>query len=118
MSFRSWGSNDPDGSIVSYLWDFGDGATSTNRNPDYLYSNAGTYTVTLMVTDDDGYTDIDTTTSTISTLPDPVPPIAEVNGAYTGTEDESINFSSSGSYDSDGTIVNYLWKALRSPPVR
>ena len=40
--------------IVSYLFDFGDGTTSTNRKPVHKYSTTGEYTITLTVTDDDG----------------------------------------------------------------
>jgi len=36
--------------IVSYLWDFGDGATSTLSNPTHVYQTAGTYGITLNVT--------------------------------------------------------------------
>jgi Zn-dependent metalloprotease/chitodextrinase len=43
---------DPDGSIVSWDWDFGDGNTSTAQNPSHTYAADGTYTVTLTVTDD------------------------------------------------------------------
>lgn len=42
--------------IVSWLWDFGDGATSTVQNPTHLYAAKGSYLVTLTVTDDDGQT--------------------------------------------------------------
>jgi PKD repeat protein len=45
---------DSDGSIVSWLWDFGDGSTSTTRNPSHTYSSAGNYTVSLTVTDNEG----------------------------------------------------------------
>ncbi|HDS59411.1 MAG TPA: PKD domain-containing protein [Thermoplasmatales archaeon] len=47
-------STDPDGSLVSWFWDFGDGKMSTLRNPDHVYKEAGTYNVTLTVTDDGG----------------------------------------------------------------
>jgi TolB protein len=49
-------STDSDGLIVSYDWDFGDGGTSSARNPSYTYAEPGQYTVTLIVTDDDGAT--------------------------------------------------------------
>ncbi|MCK4885425.1 PKD domain-containing protein, partial [Candidatus Bathyarchaeota archaeon] len=45
---------DPDGTIVSYSWDFGDGTTATGVTVDHAYSEDGNYTVTLTVTDDDG----------------------------------------------------------------
>ena len=49
-------STDSDGTIVSRLWDAGDGRTSTKNPLTYRYPSAGTYTVTLTVTDDDGAT--------------------------------------------------------------
>jgi len=42
------------GEITSWLWDFGDGLTSTEQNPIHIYSNPGTYTVSLAVTDPEG----------------------------------------------------------------
>jgi len=42
------------GDITSYLWEFGDTQTSTDRAPNHQYSSAGTYTVTLTVTGPDG----------------------------------------------------------------
>lgn len=50
-------STDSDGSITSYSWAFGDGLVSTQANPTHTYGAAGTYTVQLTVTDDDGETD-------------------------------------------------------------
>ena len=48
------GSSDPDGSIASRGWNFGDGSTSTAANPSRTYAASGTYTVTLTVTDNQG----------------------------------------------------------------
>lgn len=42
---------------VSWLWDFGDGGTSTDDNPNHNYANTGNYTVTLVITDAAGCTD-------------------------------------------------------------
>src|SRR2546430_11113111 len=45
-------SSDPDGSVTSWQWTFGDGTTrATTQNPSHTYSAAGSYTVTLTVTD-------------------------------------------------------------------
>ena len=49
-------STDSDGSLVAWSWNFGDGYTSTEKNPYHSYSAAGAYTVTLTVTDDAGAT--------------------------------------------------------------
>jgi PKD repeat protein len=54
--FDATGSSDPDGAIVSYAWDFGDGGQSTQATPSHQFGSAGTYHVTLVVTDDDGAT--------------------------------------------------------------
>ena len=47
-------SSDSDGTVVSWSWTFGDGATSTERNPTHVYACSGTWAVTLRVTDDLG----------------------------------------------------------------
>ena len=47
-------SEDEDGTIELWHWEFGDGDTSTLQNPTHQYADDGTYTVILNVTDDDG----------------------------------------------------------------
>jgi serine protease len=49
-------STDAEGSVVSWSWTFGDGSSSTAQNPSRTYASAGTYTVQLTVTDNDGAT--------------------------------------------------------------
>ena len=71
ITFDGTNSYDPDGTIFSYAWDFGDGKTDMGPTPSHAYSSTGTYTVTLTVTDNDGLTDSDTTTAKISTLSPP-----------------------------------------------
>src|SRR5216117_495000 len=56
-------SSDPDGWIISYEWDFGDGTTGSGEMPAHAYSLEGTYWVTLTVTDSNGATS--TTGSTV-----------------------------------------------------
>jgi glucose/arabinose dehydrogenase len=51
VHFSSQGSYDPDGTALSYKWDFGDGTTSTDANPVKTFANKGTYTVELTVSD-------------------------------------------------------------------
>jgi len=52
------------GNIVSWFWSFGDGGFSTQQNPSYNYTQAGTYTIMLIVTTDSGC--VDTTYYTIT----------------------------------------------------
>ena len=55
-TFDASGSSDSDGTITDYLWDFGDGGTGSGTSVSHEYSSAGTFTVSLTVTDDDGAT--------------------------------------------------------------
>src|SRR5207247_11414183 len=73
VSFSSAGSSDPDGTIVSYQWNFADGSTSSSANPAHTYSVGGTYTATLVVTDDDGLSSSKTVTVTVVNPPPTAP---------------------------------------------
>jgi PKD repeat protein len=65
-AFDASGSTDPDGAVVSYAWDFGDGTSGVGPTPGHTYAQAGTYSVTLTVTDDDGGTSSHTAPVTVS----------------------------------------------------
>lgn len=88
---------------VSYLWDFGDGGTSTEENPSYSYSAGGTYTVTLTATSETD--DTDTTTADITVEPVPVPPSADFTFEATNLD---VVFTD-GSQANDGNITAYAW---------
>ncbi|MFZ5759507.1 MAG: PKD domain-containing protein [Thermodesulfobacteriota bacterium] len=53
-TFDASGSSDPDGKIVEYKWDFGDGTSATGDKVTHLFANQGTFPVTLSITDDKG----------------------------------------------------------------
>ncbi|MDQ1730827.1 MAG: trimeric autotransporter adhesin [Pseudonocardiales bacterium] len=55
-SFNGSSSSDPDGTIASYAWDFGDGSTGTGAQPAHTYAAAGSFSVTLTVTDNSAAT--------------------------------------------------------------
>ncbi|MDQ6687334.1 MAG: PKD domain-containing protein, partial [Actinomycetota bacterium] len=79
-SYSATGSTDPDGTIVSYDWDFGDnsphgsGATTT-----HTYSDAGDRTVTLTVTDNNGATGQTTRTASPTNVVDSISFVASAN---------------------------------------
>jgi chitodextrinase len=54
VAFNGGASSDPDGSIASYAWNFGDGSTGSGATPSHVYGTPGTHTVTLTVTDSAG----------------------------------------------------------------
>jgi PKD repeat protein len=69
VTFDASDSSDSDGTIVSYAWDFGDGLMGTGVITPHTYESAGTFTVTLTVTDDLGATDTLQQEITVDPLP-------------------------------------------------
>jgi len=67
VPFNGSGSFDPDGSVGSYSWIFGDGGTGSGVSLTHTYASAGTYTVSLTVTDNLGAQTTATTTTSITT---------------------------------------------------
>jgi len=106
ITFNATQSYDPDGSIVSYFWNFGDGTNVTGVTTTHSYADDGTYTVTLTVTDDDGATASANATKTVLNRP-PVASFTE--NATTVLTGEVIHFNASASSDQDGSIANYFW---------
>jgi PKD repeat protein len=103
-SFDASGSSDPDGSIASYAWDFGDGQSGDGVTTSHTYTSTGTYTVTLTVTDDRGGQA--TSSAQVSVAAPNQPPTAAFTDTVTGL---SVTFDGSGSTDPDGTIASYAW---------
>ncbi|MEM3617988.1 MAG: PKD domain-containing protein, partial [Candidatus Bathyarchaeia archaeon] len=107
VTFDASGSYDPDGYIVSYIWNFGDGNITTTSNPviTHEYAAFGDYPVTLTVTDNSGLTDQETATIHVSQHPVAVftfsPPDPLVH--------EVVTFDASGSSPDGGVIVSYTW---------
>jgi len=104
-SFDGSGSDDDDGAIDSWDWDFGDGAKATGVSVAHEFPEAGTYTVKLIVRDDAGATDAYSKPVTV-TLPNAFPEAA----FSTQCQYNACQFNGSGSSDADGSIVAWNWK--------
>ena len=102
-AFNANGSSDPDGSIASYAWDFGDSTTGTGVTPSHTYSDGGTYQVQLTVTDNRG--GATSVTHGLTVVANQVPV-----AAFTPTcTNLGCSFDGSASADADGSIASYAW---------
>ncbi len=89
VNFTDQSTNNP----VSWQWNFGDGSTSTQQNPQHTYQNAGTYTVALTVTNSHG-SDTETKTNYIEITQAGSAPVAEFTGnPVSGTAPLTVNFT-------------------------
>jgi len=110
VTFNASASNDPDGTIESYEWNFGDGGNGTGRVTTHNFLRAGTFTVNLVVTDNRG--EVGTLSRQITILPGNQSPIASYTtnpNPPVGDAPLTVVFNGSGSSDPDGTIQNYSW---------
>jgi PKD repeat protein len=106
VAFNGTGSSDPEGRPLTYAWDLdADGAydDSTAVQPSYTYTAAGSYTVSLRVTDNLGASDTDSVVITVGNTP----PIAAINTPAVGTTwrvGDVISFAGSATDTQDGTL--------------
>ena len=103
-SFDASGSSDPDGSIATYSWEFGDGELASGKTIEHAYPVGGRYVVRLTVTDDRGGEGSTTKNVVVNMLPVP---------RFTATVDPGdamrYTFDASASSDPDGPIRQYSW---------
>ena len=115
-------SSDPDGTIASYAWNFGDGTTASGVSASKSYVTAGTYTVTLTVTDNGGLTGSTTRTVTINPAGDSTtvwvedawPAGAVVTGPFTWTTANPAPYSGARAHQSaigPGLHQHYFYNA-------
>lgn len=111
IQFDGTKSYDPDGKIVFYRWNFGDGSGEIlDPKPSHSYQKEGRYMVTLTVIDNNGTSDTKITYADIKQKEERNdPPISIPNGPYSGNVSEIIQFDGTKSYDPDGEIVEYVW---------
>jgi PKD repeat protein len=98
------GSADPDGTVVAWSWQFGDGGTSDLQNPQHTFATAGAFDVTLTVTDDGGATD--DVMRQVSVNPQNQGPTASFSVVC---DLLSCDFTDA-STDSDGTVEAWSWQ--------
>jgi PKD repeat protein len=101
-------SSDDDGTLVSWQWDFGDGATSSDRNPSHTYASAGHYQVQLTVRDDDGAQDSKTHDAD-AREPAPPPENQPPDADFDVHCDKLVCTFTDKSKDDDGVIVAWAW---------
>jgi uncharacterized repeat protein (TIGR03803 family) len=97
---------DSNGAVVAWLWGFGDGTTSTQQNPTHTYATAGTYNVSLQVTDNHGATNAVLTAVSLQLN---LPPRASFTFAPPAPHaGDTVTFTDT-SIDDDNDITNRVW---------
>jgi hypothetical protein len=110
VSFDGTASSDPDGTISSYAWQFGDGGSATGPTASRTYTAAGTYTARLTVTDAQGATD--TTTMTITVAPGATAPAAPSNLSASAGAGRVVTLTwNDGASNEDGFYIERAAKA-------
>ena len=102
-------SKDDDGTVADWLWRFGDGAQSTERNPSRDYGTPGKYQVTLTVTDDDGASDTETHEAEPK-APPPSPSNKSPQAEFEVLCSQLTCIFTDKSKDDDGTVADWLWR--------
>lgn len=105
LLFDGGRSRDPDGTIVSYFWSFGDGSTSSEKSPEHVYTKAGLYGVTLRVKDNDGNSANDTAFIRVLNR---APEVHARVQSGSITVFQLVRFNGTAS-DPDGFITKYDW---------
>ncbi|KPJ63465.1 hypothetical protein AMK68_03915, partial [candidate division KD3-62 bacterium DG_56] len=102
---------DPDGTVVSCIWDFGDGHSDSGLTATHQYTAMDTYAVTVTVTDNDDNTTVCSAEVTVGNAP----PACEFTQSWPGYPEQPepycgdpMTFTATGS-DGDGTVVRYDW---------
>jgi PKD repeat protein len=105
-TFDSAGSDDPDGTITSYTWDYGDGSpTGGGGTSTHSFAFDGHYTVTLTASDNHGATSSTTVDVDAARPPNALPTASMAVHCLA----RDCTFDGTGSTDSDGTLVTYEW---------
>jgi len=107
---------DPDGTIVSYAWDFGDGATAQGARVGHTYSEPGSYDVRLQVTDDDDLTGVATARIEVGMAAAEEPEEPAATRRRIVLRGITFGFDSAEIGESDGQILDVAVEQLREAP--
>ena len=100
VAFDGSTSSDPDGSIASYAWSFGDGGSATGAATNHTYQTAGTYTAALTVTDNQGATHSTTLSITANAAPSAPAAPSNLNGSVGSGRAVTLNWNDNSSNES------------------
>lgn len=97
--------SDPDGTVTSYAWNFGDGESGSGDEISHTFSGSGLYNVTLTVTDNKGKVSSASTLVDVTNAP---PQVTITTTKLQGGAPHTVTFTATAS-DSDGEILSYAW---------
>jgi len=97
--------SDPDGDTISYLWDFGDGSSSTGASPSHFFDDDGNFLVTVTVTDFNG--EFATATTTVPVV-NAAPEIQSLTGALEGEPGATLSYQALVSDPGNDPLL-YVW---------
>lgn len=109
VSFDASTSSDPDGTIASYTWNFGDGQNGSGVSGSHIYANEGTFNVILTVIDNGGLMSTASQTITVTAPANTSPTAAFTATPEVGIPPLTVMFNAATSQDPDGTIATYDW---------
>ena len=104
VRFSSAGSQDSNGDVLQYTWDFGDNSPVSNlANPEHTYQRPGSFTARLTVSDGRGGSNSATVQISVGNRA-PVPTIASPSGSFLFKVGDVVSYSGSASDPEDGAI--------------
>lgn len=107
LTFDAGSSSDPDGDVLAYRWDFGDGETGTGAKVSHRYAKGGTYRVSVVVDDGSGLACALSSANVIARAN--TPPRAVMSAKAQGCVNQALSFDATNSSDPEGQRLTYRW---------